>query len=116
MELLPQLDTLGDLSDEVVRARTKFPSPNGLMLALVEEIAEWGNEEDPEKARKELRQIACVALRLIEEEDPLADTVETKRLRLCLAALEGLARRSLGKLCGEEAAARSPIDEASPGT
>jgi hypothetical protein len=101
------VETLDDLRAEVARAKAKFPLPNGLIPALFEEFAEYCSEEDPAKRRKELLQVACVALRLYEETDPLEDDFQVVDLKRMGAALELYARTALCILCGEAAAAKS---------
>lgn len=70
------VETLGDLTEEVVRAREKFPRGNDLGLALLEEVQELFEELDASngkvtpRTREEAIQVACVALRLAEEGDP----------------------------------------------
>jgi NTP pyrophosphatase (non-canonical NTP hydrolase) len=57
---------------EVARARKLHPGNHHLFLALVEEvgeIAEAMQRGDSEHARQEAVQVACLAVRLIEEND-----------------------------------------------
>lgn len=64
--------------DEVERARTKFPDNKHLMTALTEEVGEAAmalldnhhKGKPAEDVRDELKQVACVALRLATEGDP----------------------------------------------
>lgn len=103
-----------NLSQEIAAARANFPSPNGLTAALAEEIGEWANEPDPYKQKKELLQIACVAMRLYEEGDPLSEYSEMKMLKHFLAMAEPSARIVLEQLVGKAAAAKSdysPVPE-----
>lgn len=65
--------TLEAISVEVVRARTKFPSNAKMLAALVEEVGELAQALLQRKSlsdiRKEATQVACVAVRIIEEGD-----------------------------------------------
>lgn len=96
-----------DLDQEVSRARTKFPEPDGLVAALFEEFGEYCSETNPKKARAELLQVACVAMRLREEIDPLENHPRVQHLKRKGAYLEHAARDVLAELCGAAAAARS---------
>lgn len=104
--------TIANLNQEVSRARYKFPKPDGLNAALVEEAGEWAHEVliaplARENHRRELLQVACVALRLYEELDPLQNDPAMMVLMFEVSDLEESARRVLEKLCGPEAAAKS---------
>ena len=101
-------ETIAALQSEVALARIKFPKPDGLVPALCEEVGEWADETDPTKARRELLQVACVALRLFEETDPLEGAIEVDLLKRFAARLEEHGRHALRVLLGEEAAAKSP--------
>jgi DNA-binding FadR family transcriptional regulator len=60
------------IRQEVARARKLHPGNHHLFLALVEEvgeIAEAIQRGDVEHARQESVQVACLAVRLIEEKD-----------------------------------------------
>lgn len=103
--------SVGALIHEVGFARTKFPNPHALVAALFEEFAEWCGEDDDTKKRKELLQIACVAMRLYEETDPLEDHPLQLELKCRGVMLESLARAIIGQLVGEAAAARSTESE-----
>lgn len=96
---------------EVEFARTKFPNPHALVAALFEEFAEWCGEDDDAKKRKELLQIACVAMRLYEETDPLEDHPLQLELKCRGVMLESLARAIIEQLVGTAAAARSTESE-----
>lgn len=95
------------LDEEVERARGKFPNPQGLVPALFEEFGEYCDEQDPAKRRKELLQVACVAMRLYEEGDPYEEAGMVRALKRFGAILESKARAVLAELIGEAAAARS---------
>ncbi|MBI1234910.1 MAG: hypothetical protein GC208_10455 [Alphaproteobacteria bacterium] len=61
-----------EVADEVLRARAKFPRNAHLMVALQEEVGEAAKElleGRPELLRKELVQVMCLCVRLIEEGD-----------------------------------------------
>lgn len=67
---------LFEVSTELVRARAKFPSNEGLLAALTEEVGEVAKavmEEPWENVRKECVQVAAVAMRLAEEGDTSLD-------------------------------------------
>lgn len=69
----PTKATLGAISAEVVRARTKFPGRRFLLAALTEEVGELAQAmlqgKPRDEVQKEAIQVACVAIRLIEEGD-----------------------------------------------
>lgn len=68
--------TLKAISDEVLRARTKFPGNKHLYAALGEEFGELGAEllqDNRENQIKEAIQVAAVAIRIIEEGDSAFD-------------------------------------------
>jgi len=78
-----QESTLGDVAEEILRAREKFPTNKHLLAALMEEVGElseallkYGGEDrdtDPLILRKRIRdeaiQVAATAIRIIEEGD-----------------------------------------------
>lgn len=69
------------LQEELVHARTKFPSNRYLMTALAEEIGEmadaWLAEPNSPHARHEALQVACVAMRIaMEGADPVGECRE----------------------------------------
>jgi len=72
----PSEKTVCDIAEEVIRARTKFPSSAFMLAALTEEVGECaramlqGRRDD---ARKEAMQVACCAIRIIEEYDTTFD-------------------------------------------
>lgn len=67
----PRMSTLEQLSEEVCRARGKFPDNKHLLAALMEEVGELAKDllENKEGFRIEAIQVACVALRIAEEGD-----------------------------------------------
>ena len=104
-------DSVLALQAEINRAREKFPKPDGLIAALVEEVGEFAQEiyAGPDesqgdfsdfiaRARNEVLQIACVAMRIYEEGDPLRGHREIHQLMFALRASEGLARHCLRML------------------
>lgn len=82
---LPEDLTLDAISAEVLRARTKFPGNNHLLAALTEEVGELAQAmlqgRPRDEIEKEAIQVACVAIRLIEEGDGafIACPPDTKR-------------------------------------
>jgi NTP pyrophosphatase (non-canonical NTP hydrolase) len=101
--------SLRDLTNEMVRARIKFPRPYWLGSALAEEVGEVAEamekllpelpdglphafmnlakhlgdlhrkllqRRSSDEVRKEALQVACVAMRIYEEGDPLYDNVD----------------------------------------
>lgn len=107
----PELSSLNALLEEMVYARRKFPSPRLLVTALGEEIGELAEEierhfpngiprftnlvkhygalqqailqrKPPELIRKEALQVACVAMRIYEEGDPIYDTITDAEAKL----------------------------------
>lgn len=72
----PSLSLLAAIGDEVVRARTKFPGNKHLLAALTEEVGELAQaclKDNPAEIHKEAIQVACVAIRIIEEGDSAFD-------------------------------------------
>jgi NTP pyrophosphatase (non-canonical NTP hydrolase) len=75
---------LSDVGDEVVRAREKFPSPNLVFAALVEEVGELAQamlkraagKDTYEHIRSEAVQVAAMALRVAVDGDPSFLTLE----------------------------------------
>lgn len=71
----PEFDTLRDVMAEVERARAKFPEPKHLLAALTEEVGELAQAFMQEKPWAEVRgeamQVACVAIRIMEEGDSM---------------------------------------------
>lgn len=69
----PNAVTLAEISVEVSEARAKFPSPRHLCVALMEEVGELAKalleSDDWEDVRSEAKQVACVAIRIMEEGD-----------------------------------------------
>lgn len=70
---LPLQGNMNLVANEVVRARNKFPSNNKLLAALMEEVGELAaamlQRKSEEEVKKEAIQVACVAIRLLEEGD-----------------------------------------------
>ncbi len=73
MNKRPKDGTLEDISDEVCSARTKFPGNAKLLAALTEEVGELAQAMLQRKSAqyiyKEAKQVACVAIRIMEEGD-----------------------------------------------
>jgi hypothetical protein len=69
----PHSVTLAAISAEVLKARLKFPGREKLLAALMEEVGELAQamlQRKPREAiEKECIQVACVAIRLLEEGD-----------------------------------------------
>lgn len=65
--------TLDAISAEVCRAREKFPGNRLLLAALTEEVGELAKamlqDRPSDEIRREAIQVACVAIRIIEEGD-----------------------------------------------
>jgi NTP pyrophosphatase (non-canonical NTP hydrolase) len=78
--LQPYEMTLDAVSEEVRRARKKFPGRAKLLAALIEEVGELAKamlqRKSLEDVEKEAVQIACVAIRIIEEGDSDFDAGE----------------------------------------
>lgn len=72
-DLRLRASTLAALDTEVGRARGKFPGNRFLLAALTEEVGELASailqRQGPDEVRKEALQVACVALRILEEGD-----------------------------------------------
>lgn len=73
-ERFPQELTLHAVAAEVTRARTKFPGGRYLLAALTEEVGELAQAllqgKPKDEIEKEAIQVACVAIRIIEEGCP----------------------------------------------
>lgn len=68
----PKQESIDALKEEINRARNKHPSNAHLLAALTEEVGELNKaylEADYEHAKTEAIQVACVALRVLEEGD-----------------------------------------------
>ena len=68
----PKQVTMMDVYTEVRAARAKFPANRNLTVALAEEVGELAQAQlqgDFEKAYKEAKQVAAVAIRIMEEGD-----------------------------------------------
>lgn len=69
--------TIGDVVEEVMRARTKWPGRRHLLAALMEEVGELAramlDNEGRERVRAEAIQVACVAVRIAEEGEETFD-------------------------------------------
>jgi hypothetical protein len=67
------LEFVGELIQEVERARTKHPGGKHLTVALMEEVGELAKalleNEGSDRVREEAIQVACVALRIATEGD-----------------------------------------------
>lgn len=65
--------TLWEVFREVERARAKFPGSRFMLAALVEEVGELAQallqKKSPDEIRKEAMQVACCAVRLMDEGD-----------------------------------------------
>jgi hypothetical protein len=83
------------LAQEIARCRKKFPGNRFLLAALVEEVGELAEAlfaGSDEEIRKEALQVACVALRIYEEDDA---TVYTPGLFISLVTGAGRVARAL---------------------
>ena len=75
----PNALTMAEIAVEVATARQKFPSRRHLCVALMKEVGELAKvllESDKEErlagweaVRSEAKQVACVAIRIMEEGD-----------------------------------------------
>ena len=71
-------ESLMEIDNEVFRARQKFPGNRFLLTALMEEVGELAQailQRDEVAITKEAIQVACVAVRIMEEGDPVYDTL-----------------------------------------
>jgi NTP pyrophosphatase (non-canonical NTP hydrolase) len=77
--IAPLFNTKMLIDDEVVAARSKFPGNAHMLAALVEEVGELAQAmlqgQPIQRIIDEAKQVACVAIRIIEEGD--ADFPET---------------------------------------
>ena len=73
MNKRPKTGTFEDISDEVYRARSKFPCRSKLLAALMEEVGELAQAMLQRKPKQDIyneaKQVACVAIRIMEEGD-----------------------------------------------
>lgn len=69
----PMLWVMQDIRDEVRRARRKFPHNRHLLGALMEQVGELAQALLQGKSQREIQceaiQVACVAIRILEERD-----------------------------------------------
>ena len=75
----PEETTVCDIAEEVVAARKKFPGSEFLLAALMEEVGELARaflqNEGQQRVYDEAKQVACVALRIMEEGDSTFDPI-----------------------------------------
>ncbi len=75
----PSQLTLDAISAEVIRARQKFPGKRFLLAALMEEVGELSRaylqKKDKDEIEIEAIQVACLAIRIIEEGDAAFDDI-----------------------------------------
>lgn len=75
----PLGSTHAALTGEVTRARRKFPGSRFMLAALMEEVGELAQaiiqKQPAENIRKEALQVACCAVRMLEEGDSSFDTI-----------------------------------------
>jgi hypothetical protein len=85
--------SLLEINAELVRARTKFPNPNRNFVALCEELGELakalldckpGDRESSVAVYKEAVQVAGMAIRVMEEGDPLSSPAYVAHLGMAL--------------------------------
>lgn len=73
MHLGTSVFTLIDINTELERARAKFPRNRHLLTALMEEVGKLAKallqDQGAARVRAEAVQIACLAIRIIEEGD-----------------------------------------------
>lgn len=73
MEQPPKQQTLDDVAVEILRARIKHPGNAHLLAALMEEVGELAKayleKEEFPRIYSEAKQVACVAMRIMEESD-----------------------------------------------
>lgn len=75
-------ELIGEIQDELARARAKFPGKNVTFAALVEEVGELAKatfEEPRENVRKEAVQVAVMAMRMVLDGDHTFDGWRTHR-------------------------------------
>ncbi len=78
----PDYATVCDIAEEVQRARAKFPGRRFLLAALTEEVGELAQaflqKKPADEIRKEAIQVACLAIRIIEEGDSSFDDITAR--------------------------------------
>lgn len=78
----PRPVTICDVAEEVMAAREKFPLPDALLAALVEEVGELAKaimEEPRARIYAEAKQVASTAIRIMEESDPTLEALRKTR-------------------------------------
>lgn len=75
----PEAITMKAIEAEVIRARLKFPGNAKLLAALTEEVGELAKamlqRRGKDEIQREAIQVACVAIRIVEEGDSDFDNV-----------------------------------------
>jgi NTP pyrophosphatase (non-canonical NTP hydrolase) len=70
-----KLSSIGELNSEIYSARGKFPDNKYLLAALMEEVGELARaylqKQGDLRVQAEALQVACVAMRIYEEGDPM---------------------------------------------
>ncbi len=83
----PYEATVSEIAEEVIRSRKRFPSPDHLIVALAEatgDLAAVCLTHGPKsgEAKYQARQLAALAIRLIEEADPTLEGLNREALDL----------------------------------
>lgn len=71
-----------DIAAELKAARKKFPNPEHLFAALTEEVGELAKallDEPAQAVYDEAKQVATMAIRIMEEGDPTFDALRARR-------------------------------------
>lgn len=79
---LPTTMLLMEISDELNRARTKFPGKNVTFAAMIEEVGELATalfEENKDRVRAEAIQVAVMAMRVVLDGDHTFDSWRSEK-------------------------------------
>lgn len=82
MSEFPRELVIGAVAKEVFDARKKFPDPTHLLAALTEEVGELAKaflDEPSHRIYEEAKQVAAMAIRIMEEGDPSFDVLRKAR-------------------------------------
>ncbi len=76
------MNILTEIAEELARAKKLFPSSDGVMTALTEEVGELAKallDEPWDRVRVEAVQVAAMAIRVALEGDPTLDGIRATR-------------------------------------
>lgn len=79
------------IDNELAHAKRKFPDPDGLVAALMEEVGELAKamlEEPVVNVEAEAVQVAALAIRIAQQGDPTLSNIRAKRVTSKQGGLE----------------------------